>query len=301
MRIGILSRGPTLYSTGRLVEAARRRGHRVTVIDTIQAARSLGVVPRASGRGYKQSLPRVDAIIPRIGASITRYGVAVVHKYEARGVVTTAPSQAIAQSRDKLRSLQLMQSADLPTPKTAIVSNLDQLGDAIDTVNGFPIVIKILRGTQGKGVILAPNLVTARAVLSIFFRHGHKPILVQEFIDEADGRDLRLLVIGDRCVAAMQRIAPQGDFRANLHRGATSARIRPDEAIEELALRAATLHRLGVAGVDIIFSQRGPLLLEVNSSPGLEGIETTTRTDIATEVVRYLEQRARERQRRPTR
>lgn len=301
MRIGILSRNRTLYSTERLVEAARRRGHRVIVIDTLQAARYLGIAPHLRSRHFNYRLPRVDAIIPRIGASITRYGVAVVHQYESRGVTTTARSQAIAQSRDKLQSLQLMQEASLPTPATAIVSHLNDLAEAVQMVNGLPVVIKVLKGTQGKGVILAPNLPTARAVLAVLFRHGQRPVLVQEFIKEAKGSDLRLLIVGDRCVAAMRRIAPDGDFRANLHRGATSYSIRPDPEIVDLALQAAALHRLGVAGVDLVLSRHGPLLLEVNSSPGLEGIERATGVDVAGEIVGYLEQKRRNRRRKKSR
>jgi ribosomal protein S6--L-glutamate ligase len=297
MRIGILSRNRTLYSTERLVEAGRRRGHRVLVIDTLQVARYLGIAPQLRSRHFNYRLPRVDAIIPRIGASITRYGVAVVHQYESRGVTTTAMSKAIAQSRDKLQSLQLMQGASLPTPATAIVSHLGELGEAVERVNGLPVVIKVLKGTQGKGVILASNLPTARAVLSVLFRHGQRPVLVQEFIKEAEGSDLRLLIVGERCVAAMRRVASDGDFRANLHRGATSFSIQPDPEVVDLALRAAALHRLGVAGVDLVSSRNGPLLLEVNSSPGLEGIERATSVDVAGEIVRYLEQKRRNRRR----
>lgn len=289
MRIGILSRSRNLYSTDRLVTAARQRDHRVEVIDTVQAARLLNATSAHSRRRLRRALPRVDGIIPRIGASITRLGVKVVHSYEARGVVTTAPSGGIGQSRDKLKSLTLMREARLPIPRTALVSDPNELSLAVDNVNGFPVVIKILKGTQGRGVILASNMATAQAVLSIFFRHGQRPILIQEFIAEADGCDLRLLVVGNRCVAAMQRSAPEGEFRANLHRGGIARTYSPDYETERLALQAAALHRLGVAGVDIIPSKRGPLLLEVNSSPGLEGIETTTKVDVAGEIVHFLE------------
>lgn len=289
MRIGILSRGRNLYSTERLVTAARQRDHRVTVIDTVQAARLLNASSSYSRRRLKSTLPRVDAIIPRIGASVTRLGVQVVHSYEARGTVTTAPAGGIGQSRDKLKSLNLMREARLPIPRTALVSTPDELSLAVDAVDGFPVVIKILKGTQGRGVILATNMATAQAVLSIFFRHGQKPILIQEFIAEANGCDLRLLIVGHRCVAAMQRSAPEGEFRANLHRGGSAHSITADNETERLALQAAALHRLGVAGVDIIPSSRGPLLLEVNSSPGLEGIENTTKVDVAGEIVRFLE------------
>ncbi len=273
------------------------------VIDTLQAARHLGDGPgfrragkkyrrrRASGRG--PALPRVDAIIPRIGASITRYGVAVVQHYEARGIVTSAPAKAIEESRDKLQSIRLMQEAQLPVPRTVLVSNLQELAAAVDAVGGYPLVIKISKGTQGRGVILVENKATARAVLSVFFRHGQSPILVQEFISEARGRDIRLFVVGDRCVAAMERTAATGEFRANLHRGGVATSYQPDKQTERLALQTAALHNLGVAGVDLIHSDRGPLLLEVNSSPGLEGIESASQVDVAGAIMRFLEQKRR--------
>lgn len=306
MRIGILSRSRALYSTNRLVEAGRQRGHQMLVIDTLQAARSLGVGPlfkpapnnastyRQAARQWRQALPRVDAIVPRIGASITRYGVAVVRHYEARQVLTTATSRAIENSRDKLQSMQLMQSAGLPLPRTALISRLAELHAAVATVGGYPVVIKITRGTQGRGVILAENAATARAVLAVFFRHGQRPILLQEFIAEAGGRDVRLLIVGDRCVAAMERSAAVGEFRANLHRGGRATVYRPDPEAEQLALQATALHELGVAGVDLIHSSRGLLLLEVNSSPGLEGIERATQIDVAGSIMRFLESRRRQ-------
>jgi ribosomal protein S6--L-glutamate ligase len=305
MRIGVLSRSRTLYSTHRLLEAGRRRGHRMLLIDTMQAARSLGVAPRFARNNHRgatrlrRALPRVDAIIPRIGASITRYGVAVARDFEAQGVVTTAPAHGIEQSRDKIQSVQLMHEANLPLPRTALISRLAELEGAVEEVGGYPIVIKITRGTQGRGVILAENKATARAVLAIFFRHGQRPILLQEFIKEAQGRDVRLLVVGNRCVAAMERTAATGEFRANLHRGGVATAYRPNMNVERLALDAAALHRLGVAGVDLIHSQRGPLLLEVNSSPGLEGIERASQIDVAGAIMRYLEKERREHWKKP--
>jgi ribosomal protein S6--L-glutamate ligase len=293
MKIGILSRNRTLYSTRRLEQAARRRGHRVRVLDTMQVARLMGIAYRRPSNGRPRRIPKVDGIIPRIGASITRYGVAVVRDFEARGAVTTASAEAIAHSRNKLQSLQLMVEAEFPVPRTELVSHPDQLGAAIDMVGGPPVVLKILKGTQGRGVILAPNLKIAQAVVILLLRHGQQQLLVQEFIEEAEGKDLRLLVVGRRCVAAMERIAPEDDFRANLHRGATATAVQPDEESARLAVQAAGLHGIGVAGVDIIPSERGPLLLEVNSSPGLEGIERTTRVDVAGRIVHFLEQEAR--------
>jgi len=280
MRIAILSRNRSLYSTKRLTHAARRRGHE-----------EMGLLPKASGSRVPRRLPKVDAIIPRIGASITPQGVAVVRTFEVHGILTTASSEAIAQSRNKLESWQLMEHADLPHPRTVLVSDPDELGAAIHQVSGPPAVLKILRGTQGRGVILAESVSVARTVLSILFRHGQDKVLVQEFIGEAEGKDRRLLIVGGRCVAAMERIAPDNEFRANLHRGGTSRAITPDEETRALAVRAASVHGLGVAGVDIIPSKRGPLLLEANSSPGLEGIENVTRVDVAREIVQYLERK----------
>lgn len=294
MKIAILSRNRSLYSTQRLQQTARRRGHYVRVLDTMQLARLLGLVHGRPPARYRPRIPKVDAIIPRIGASITRYGVAVVRSFEAKGALTTASSEAIIHSRNKLQSWQLMQKAELPLPLTELVSHPGQLEAAVEAVNGPPVVLKVLKGTQGRGVILAPSLPIARTVLQILLRHGQQQLLVQEYIEEAQGKDIRLLVIGGRCVAAMQRVAPDGDFRANLHRGATAIPFTPDPQTEQLAIRAARLHEIGVAGVDIIPSKRGPLLLEVNSSPGLEGIEGTTKVDVAAVIVRYLEQRARE-------
>lgn len=293
MKIGILSRNRTLYSTRRLEQTARRRGHRVRVLDTMQVARLMGIGYQPPRKKRNRRLPKVDGIIPRIGASITRYGVAVVRNFEARGAVTTASADAIAHSRDKLESLQLMQQADFPLPRTALVTHPGELAAAIEAVNGPPVVVKVLKGTQGRGVILAPNLKIAQAVVRLLLQHGQEQLLVQEFIEEAEGKDLRLLVVGRRCVAAMQRVAPDDDFRANLHRGATAAPIQPDAETEKLALRAAGLHGIGVAGVDIIPSARGPLILEINSSPGLEGIERATRVDVAARIVHYLEVQAR--------
>lgn len=291
MRIAILSRNRSLYSTKRLNHAARRRGHEVYVIDTLHVARQMGLLPKASGSRTPRRLPKVDAIIPRIGASITPQGVAVVRTFEVHGILTTASSDAIAQSRNKQESWRLMESADLPHPRTALVSDLEELHSAIHQVSGPPAVLKILRGTQGRGVILAENVNIARTVLSILFRHGQDKVLVQEFIAEAEGKDRRLLIVDGRCVAAMERVAPKNDFRANLHRGGTSRAITPDSETEALAVRAAGVHGLGVAGVDIIASKRGPLLLEANSSPGLEGIERVTQVDVAREIVRYVERK----------
>ena len=302
MKIAILSRNKSLYSTRRLVQAARSRGHHVRVIDTLAVAVEVGLNPAGRsgprlissgplGLTRTGNIPEVDAIIPRIGTSVTFSGLAVVRQFEALGVLTTAGASAIACSRDKLHSLQLMSRAGLPIPKTAVIATPQALFSAIHAVDGVPVVIKLIRGTQGKGVVLAKNLVTAAAVLDKVHR-ARRQALVQEYVAESQGRDTRIIVVGDTCIAAMERIAVEGDFRANLHRGGSAVSITPDNATSALALAAARAHGLAVAGVDLIQSDRGPLLLEVNSSPGLEGIESVTGIDIAKEIIVFLERSA---------
>jgi ribosomal protein S6--L-glutamate ligase len=261
------------------------RGHSVRVIDTLQVPVKIGV---RKGELSDSHLPAVDAIIPRIGTSITFYGLAVVRQFESMGVITTAPSSAIARSRDKLHSLQMMSKSGLPIPKTTVVTDLDDIWPAIHIAGGLPVIIKLIRGTQGRGVYLATQMKTVETILKTVHRLKEQ-VLVQEFIEESRGTDIRIIVVGNRCVAAMRRTAAKDDFRSNLHRGGSAVPVSLDHISKQLATRAAQAHGLGVAGVDIVNSTRGPLLLEVNSSPGLEGIETTTKVDIASEIVRYLE------------
>jgi ribosomal protein S6--L-glutamate ligase len=316
MKIAILSRNPNLYSTRRLIQAARIRGHHVFVVDTMSVAVEVGINtppearikiikpnsgPRVQSRGVRLNsvsyVPRVEAIIPRIGASVTEYGLAVVRQFEAEGVLTTATSQAIAQSRDKLVSLQVMHQAGLPTPKTVVIARPQALYSAIHAVGGAPVIIKLLQGTQGRGVLLIPNLATAAAVFERL--HGAKRhALVQEYVAESRGKDTRIIVIGDRCVAAMTRTAVTGEFRANLHLGGTAEPVSPSHSMKKLALEAVHALGLSVAGVDIIEADRGPLLLEVNSSPGLEGIETVTQINVAAEIIGFLERSMRKQKRR---
>ena len=299
VRIAILSRNPSLYSTKAIVRAGQQRGHQMTVLDTLAVAVEVGLAgadasnPRlitTSALGLPRSgyVPEIEAMVPRIGTSVTFYGLAVVRQFEALGVATTATAEAIAASRDKLHSLQVMSRARLPIPRTAVIAQPSALIAAIQAVGGLPVVIKLIRGTQGKGVVLARNLATAVAVLQKVHAAGRQA-LIQEYIAEADGRDLRLIVVGEKCVAAMERIAPAGDFRANLHRGGTAVPHRPDKQTMQMAVAAARAHGLAVAGVDLLLSAKGPLLLEVNSSPGLEGIERVTGIDVAGEIVAHLE------------
>jgi len=278
------------------------------VIDTLAVAVELGLASEGRpgpklitsgplGLMRTGHIPEVDAIIPRIGSSVTFYGLAVVRQFEALGVLTTAGASAIACSRDKLHSLQSMSQAGLPIPRTAVIAQPKALFSAVHAVGGVPVVIKLIRGTQGKGVVLAKNLATAAAVLKKVHK-AKRQALIQEYLAESRGRDTRIIVVGGRCIAAMERIAVDGEFRANLHRGGSAVSITPDPDTSKLAVAAAKAHGLDVAGVDIVQSKRGPLLLEVNSSPGLEGVEGVTGVDIAGEIINYLEKNERKRRRR---
>ncbi len=299
MRIGILSRNPNLFSTRRLASEIRDRGHVAEIIDTTRVAVHIGddgsspnrpqmMVAKLPDMTRPLMLPALDAVIPRIGTSVTFYGLAVVRQFESAGIPTTASSYAIACSRDKLQSLQTMAQAGLPIPRTAVVARPEALYAAVEAVGGLPAVVKLIHGTQGRGVFLAHQMATISALLQRAAELNRQAI-VQEFIAEAGGRDLRLIVVGDQCVAAMERQAPGGEFRANLHRGATAAPFVPDKPTAALAVAAAAAHGLAVAGVDLILSRRGPLLLEVNSSPGLEGIEKATGINVAGKIVELAE------------
>lgn len=299
MKIGILSRNPSLYSTRRLAQAAWTRGHQVRVLDTTAVAVHIAgdgagggpahiLLPGSLGLPRTQQMPQLDAIIPRIGASVTFYGLAVVRQFEAAGILTTASSQAIAVSRDKLHSLQLMSRAGLATPRSAIIAHPEALYAAVHAVGGLPVVVKQIRGSHGRGVFLARQLGEIATLVRQARAHGRQ-ILLQEYIAESAGRDLRVIVVNGHCVAAMERRAGNGDFRANLHQGGTAVPFELDEATCRLAKRAAEVHGLNVAGVDLLQSNRGPLVLEVNSSPGLEGIERTTGQDVAAAIISFVE------------
>ncbi len=293
MRIGILSRNASLYSTRRLVETCRQRGHEPILIDTLRAAVQLSQI---TSRQPRPQLTPIDALIPRVGASITQYGLMVVRHYEGQGTLLTASARAIGDSRDKYTSQQILSQAGLPLPQTYLARSPQDLLPAVEQAGGFPIVLKQRQGTQGRGVLLIQNLEMAQALLNAW-QSPLMQLLVQEFIPEAQGRDIRILVVGNQCVAAMERRAPVGDFRANLHQGGAAVKIELTAALEQLALRAARALSLAVAGIDIIESHRGPLLLEANSSPGLEGIERVTQQDVAGHIVRYLEEEIQKRQR----
>ncbi|MCU0835111.1 MAG: 30S ribosomal protein S6--L-glutamate ligase [Chromatiaceae bacterium] len=287
MKIAILSRDPKLYSTRRLVAAARQRGHEVRVIDVLRCY--MNIASHRPSIHYKgEDLGDFDAVIPRIGASVTFYGTAVLRQFEMIGVYPLNESVAIVRARDKLRSLQLLARKGIGLPVTGFADAPDDVQDLIKMVGGAPLVIKLLEGTQGIGVVLAETEQAAASVVEAFMGLRAN-ILVQEYIQEAGGADIRCFVIGDKVVAAMKRQAKPGEFRSNLHRGGTASlvRITPDE--RSTAVRAAKIIGLNVAGVDILRSKRGPLVMEVNSSPGLEGIETATGKDIAGMVIALIE------------
>jgi ribosomal protein S6--L-glutamate ligase len=287
MRLVILSRRESLYSTKALVEAARRRGHQADVLDTLQFDIQ---VSRRSPELYYQGKPvgLVDAVIPRIGASITFFGLAVVRQFEMMGVYCVNESQAIARSRDKLRCLQILSRHDIGLPPTVYTRQADHVPGCIERVDGPPVVVKLLEGTQGIGVVLAETTPAASSVIEAF--HGlDQNILIQQFIAEAKGADIRAVVVGRRVVAAMKRQAIAGEFRSNIHRGGKSKKVRLSPEYRKTAMAAARVLGLRVAGVDMIESSEGPMVMEVNSSPGLEGIEKATGVDVAEAIIEQIE------------
>lgn len=288
MKIAILSRNPKLYSTMRLVEAGTKLGHEMHVIDHLKC--DLVIEKKQPRIVYKNSLLEdFDAVIPRIGASVTFYGTAVVRQFEMMKVFTAVESQALVRSRDKLRSLQVLSRAGLGLPKTVFTNDTKNVQEVINEVGGAPLIIKLLEGTQGLGVVLAENDQAAESVLEAF--HGLKArVIVQEFIKEAKGADIRVFIVGGNVVGAMKRQGKPGEFRSNLHRGGTAELIELTDEEEIAALKAAKAMGLGVAGVDLLQSARGPLILEVNSSPGLEGIEGATGQNIAAKIIKYIAQ-----------
>lgn len=291
MKIGILSRNRKLYSTRRLVQAGEQRGHEVQVIDVLRCYMNMATSrPSIHYRG--EDLTGFDAIIPRIGASITFYGAAVVRQFEMMGVYAVNESVAISRSRDKLRSIQLLSRKGIGLPVTGFAHAPDDVPDLIKMVGGAPLVIKLLEGTQGIGVVLAETRKAAESVIEAFMGLSAN-ILVQEFIKEAGGSDIRCLVVGGKVVAAMKRQAPDGEFRSNLHRGGTAELIRITPGERSTAARAANIMGLNVAGVDLLRSNHGAVVMEVNSSPGLEGIEKATGKDIASMIIALIEKNAR--------
>ncbi|PQJ81834.1 30S ribosomal protein S6--L-glutamate ligase [Polaribacter glomeratus] len=287
MKIAVLSANPNLYSTKRLVEAGKKKGHEMIIIDHTKC--DLVIEKRKPMVIYKgEEITGLDGVIPRIGASVTFFGTAVVRQFEMMKVFTATESQALVRSRDKLRSLQILSRAGLGLPKTVFSNYSKNVGNIIDRVDGAPLVIKLLEGTQGLGVVLADNRNSAESILEAF--NGLQArVIVQEFIKEAKGADLRVFIVDGVVVGAMKRQGKEGEFRSNLHRGGTAEIVNLTDEEENAALKAAKVMGLGIAGVDMLQSARGPLILEVNSSPGLEGIESATGKDIATQIIKYVE------------
>ncbi len=287
MNIKILSANPDLYSTKRLVEAAKKRKHDVEVINHTKC--DIVIEKKNPVVLYKgRTIENVDAVIPRIGASVTFYGTAVVRQFEMMRCFTTTESVALVRSRDKLRSLQILSRAGLGLPKTIFTNYSKNVEDIVEQAGGAPVIIKLLEGTQGIGVILAETKKAAESVMEAF-NNLQARVIVQEFIKEAGGADIRAFIVDGQVVGAMKRQGKEGEFRSNLHRGGSAEVIELTDEEETAALKAAKAMGLGIAGVDMLQSSRGPLILEVNSSPGLEGIEAATGKDIATKIIKYIE------------
>ncbi len=287
MKIAILSRSPYLYSTNRLVEAGKKRGHQVEIIDHLRCY--MNITSHRPTVHYKgKVLKDIDAIIPRIGASVTFYGTAVVRQFEMMSVYTVNPSDAIIRSRDKLRSLQLLSKEGIGLPVTAFAHSPDDTKDLIDIVGGPPLIVKLLESTQGKGVVISETTKAAESTIEAF-RGLNAYFLVQEFVKEAGGSDIRCFVVGDRVVASIMRTGAEGEFRSNLHKGGTAQPIKITPEERSAAVRASKIMGLGISGVDILRANHGPVIMEVNSTPGLEGIEKATSKDIAKKIIEFIE------------
>lgn len=287
MKIAILSRNKKLYSTKRLQDAGIARGHDVDIIDTMHCYMDI-TSNRPVVRLKGKELPQYDAIIPRIGASVSFYGTAVVRQFEMTGAFSVNESVAISRSRDKLRSMQLLSRKGVGLPRTGFAHSPDNIKDLIKNVGGAPVVIKLLEGTQGIGVVLAETAKAAESVVEAFM--GLKAnILIQEFIKEAGGADIRCFVVGGKVVAAMKRQGAEGEFRSNLHRGGSAVLVKLTPKERATAVQAAGIMGLNVCGVDLLRSSRGPVVMEVNSSPGLEGIEAATKKDVASMIFQFIE------------
>ena len=287
MNIAILSRNKNLYSTNRLFNAGTKRGHRIDVIDYLRCYINIGENQTAIYYDGKK-LGRYDAVLPRIGASQTSYGTAIVRQFEMIGDFVINKSDAIKSSRDKLRSLQVLAKHGIDMPITGYASHTMDIHDVIEKVGKTPLIMKLLQGTQGNGMVLAETMKAAESVMNAF-KQVDADILIQEFIKESSGVDIRVIVVGKKVVAAMQRVAPEGEFRSNVHRGAATKHINLTPEEEEIAIKSTKVLGLSVAGVDLMRSKRGPLVLEVNSSPGLQGIELLTGADVAGEIISYIE------------
>lgn len=286
MKIAVLSRGRKNYSTRRLVEEIQKSGHRAQVVNHAECYVEIEQdTPDVRYRG--EDISGIDAIVPRIGASITRYGTAIVRQFEMMGVYTPAKSIAIQRSRDKLRSLQVLSKAGVGIPRTIFSRETNEVDDLVELI-GAPMIIKVARGTHGRGVVLAETKKAAKSVIQAFYVEGVS-ILLQEYIEESAGSDVRAIVVGGRVIASMQRQSLTDDFRSNIHQGGEGKKVKLTEEERKTAIKAAKAMGLSVAGVDMVRSKRGPLVLEVNSSPGLKGIETVTGRNVAEKIVDYIE------------
>lgn len=287
MKLAILSRSSKIYSTKRLLEAAKSRGHKVQVLDTLQFA--LDLEEESPDLYYKRKrLSHYDAIIPRIGTSVTYYGTAVVRQFQQMDVFSPSSADGIINSRDKLRSFQILSRHKIGIPATTFVRDKQDVLPAIERVGGVPIIIKLIEGTQGIGVLLAYTLESALSIIELF-QSQKQNILIQKFVAESKGKDIRAIVVGDQVVASMRRVAQGQEFRSNVHRGGKTEKIQLDPAYEEMAIKAAKIMGLGIAGVDMLESKDGPQIMEINSSPGLEGIEACTKIDVAGAMIDYID------------
>jgi len=292
MKIAMLSRNPDLYSHRRLKEAAEERGHELDIIDHLKCY--INITSHRPAIFYQgEKLEGYDAVIPRIGASVTFFGTAVLRQFEVMGVYPLNESVAVSRSRDKLRSLQLLARRGIGLPVTVFAHRTGQAGHILELIDGAPVVIKLLEGTQGQGVMLGETDKSAESIIQAFGKlNAH--ILVQEFVKEARGEDIRCLIVGDRVVASMLRKGKEGDFRSNLHRGGSANAIKITPAERSTAVSAAKAMGLNVCGVDMLRSNHGPVVMEVNSSPGLEGVETATNIDVAGKIINFIEKNARQ-------
>lgn len=294
MDIGLLSVSMNVYSTQRIAEEAQKRGHYVEQVDHTKCSVKLGSGKPQIYLRDENITEEFDAIIPRIGAKVTRHGAAIVKQFEMNGIFSTARSLGITRARNKVRTLQIMARKGIPIPETLFSINPDNIEEQIKLLGGTPVIIKLQEGTQGLGVILAETKKSAKSIIDTFYKMDTS-ILIQKYIEESNGEDIRIFVVGDKIVASMKRLSAVGEFRSNVHRGGDTEKISPTREEQFIALNAAKHLGLGVAGVDLIRSKEGPLLIEVNASPGLQGIEAATGANIAEQIIHYVERNGRKR------
>jgi len=300
VKIFILSVGESIYSTQRLVEEAEHRGHSVRVVNHTKCSVKLGVGrPQIIFEG-ENIIDKADVIIPRIGASVSRHGAAIVKEFEMNGVFSTARSLGILRAQNKVRTLQIMNRKNIPIPQTVFSINTQNIDEQIELLGGPPVIIKLQEGTQGLGVMLAESKKSAKSILGTLY-NMNTSIMLQEFIEESNGEDFRAIVVGNKVVASMKRVGEKGDFRSNIHRGGTGEKVALSDKEQRIALRATKYLGLPVAGVDMIRSKRGTLLIEVNASPGLQGVEAYTKENIAEHIIKFLETNVRKRFQKRTR